>query len=81
MSAGLFLEKNDKKMLIVIALLIFVLGSDTIINQVSDFSIPQLISDFGVMLFCVFGIIVVISQFFILDCVKRKIGDQYSMPK
>jgi hypothetical protein len=78
MSTGLFLEKKDKNMLIVITILIFVLVSDTMINQVSDFLVPQLISNFGVGLFCAFAIIVGISQYFILDYVKRKIDDQYT---
>jgi hypothetical protein len=78
MSSGLFLEKKDKNMLIVITVLIFVLVSDTMINQVSDFLVPQLISNFGVGLFCAFAIIVGISQYFILDYVKRKIDDQYT---
>lgn len=58
--------------------MIFVLVSDTMINQVSDFMVPQLISDFGVALFCVFGVTAGISQYFILDYVKRKISYQYS---
>lgn len=78
MSTGLFLDKNDKNILIVVTILIFVLVSDTMINQVSDFLVPQLISDFGIVLFCIFGVIAGICQYFILDYVKRKIIYQYS---
>jgi hypothetical protein len=78
MSTGLFLEKNDRNMLVAITILIFVLISDTMINQVSDFLVPQLISDSGIALFCFFGVTAGISQFFILNYVKRKITNQYS---
>ena len=50
-----FWTKNDKNMLIVIAVVIFVLVvTDTMINQVADFLADQLISDFGVVLFVCF---------------------------
>ena len=77
MSTGLFLEKIDKNMLVVITILIFILVSDTMINQVSDFLVPQLISSFGVVLFCIFAVIAGISQYFILQYAKRKIDSQY----
>ncbi len=78
MSTGLFFEKNDKNMLIVITILIFVLVSDTMINQVSDFLAPQLVSNFGIALFAIFGLIIGISQFFILRYVKSKLSYMYS---
>jgi hypothetical protein len=78
MSTGLFLENVDRSMLIVLTILIFVLVSDTMINQVSDYLVPQLISDFGIGLFCVFGATVGIIQYFMLGYVKRKISYQYS---
>jgi hypothetical protein len=81
MSTDLFLEKNDKNMLIVIAVVIFVLLSDTMINQVADFLAPQLVSNFGVALFVVFAIIFGVTQYVILRYTMRKIAFMYSRSK
>ena len=74
MSTGLFLEKNDKNFLIVIAVVIFTLVTDTMINQVSDFLAPQLsFSNSGVILFVLFAIIFGITQYIVLRYTKAKI--------
>jgi len=78
MSTGLFLEKNDKNFLIVIAVIIFTLVTDTMINQVSDFLAPQLVSNFGIILFVLFAIIFGITQYFVLGYTKEKIAYMYS---
>lgn len=78
MSTGLFLKKNDRNFLIVIAVVIFTLVTDTMINQVSDFLAPQLISNFGVILFVLFAIIFGITQYFVLRYTKEKIAYMYS---
>ncbi|HEY7108331.1 MAG TPA: hypothetical protein VH415_02770 [Nitrososphaeraceae archaeon] len=77
MSSGLFLDKNDKNMLIVITILIFVLVSDTMINTVADFLSSQLISNFGIVLFVLFTLITGITQYFLLKYVKAKINYMY----
>lgn len=81
MSSGLFLERNDRVMLIVIAITIFVLVSDTMINQVSDYLAPQLVSGFGISLFTFFVIVFGISQYLILKYIKEKIGYMISNTK
>lgn len=81
MSSGLFLERNDRVMLIVIAITIFVLVSDTMINQVSDYLAPQLVSGFGISLFIFFVIVFGISQYLILKYIKEKIGYMISNTK
>ena len=48
------------------------------INQVSDFLAPQLVSNFGIALFVFFAIVSGIAQYFILQYAKRKIGYMYS---
>src|SRR5574341_176059 len=78
MSTSLFLEKNDKNMLVVFALVVFVLVSATMINQVSDFLAPQLISNFGIALFVFFAIVSGIAQYFILQYIRGKISYMYS---
>ena len=78
MSTSLFLEKNDKNFLIVIAVVIFTLVTDTMINQVSDFLAPQLVSNFGVALFVLFAIIFGITQYVVLRYTKKKIAYMYS---
>ena len=78
MSTGLFLEKNDKNFLIVIAVVIFTLVTDTMINQVSDFLAPQLVSNFGIALFVLFAIIFGITQYIVLRYTKKKIAYMYS---
>ena len=78
MSTSLFLEKNDKNFLIVIAVVIFTLVTDTMINQVSDFLAPQLVSNFGVALFVLFAIIFGITQYIVLRYTKKKIAYMYS---
>ena len=77
-STRLFETRYDKIMLIVITVIISVLLSDTMINQVSDFLAPQLISDFGIGMFCAFGIIFGITQYFILDYCRRSISYFFS---
>jgi hypothetical protein len=78
MSTGLFLEKNDKNMLVVITILIFVLVSDTMINTIADFLTSQLVSDFGIGLFVLFALITGLGQYFLLKYIKSKISYMYS---
>jgi hypothetical protein len=78
MSTALFSEKSDRYMLIVIAIVIFVLVSDTMINQVSDFLASQLVTNFGIALFVFFAIVSGIAQYFILQYIKGKISYMYS---
>src|SRR6266498_407505 len=78
MSTGLFLEKNDKNMLILIAMVIFVTVSDTMINQVADYLASQLVSEFGISLFIFFAIVFGFSQYILLRYIKRKIAYMYS---
>ena len=61
-------------MLMVIAIVISIGLTDTMINQVSDFLSSELISDFGIATFCISAIILGISQFIILRYVDRKIS-------
>ena len=75
--AGFSWEKKDKNILVVITILIFVLVSDTMINQVPDFLAPQTRFNFGIALFVIFGLIIGISQFFILRYVKSKVSYMY----
>jgi hypothetical protein len=77
MSTGLFTTKVDKNILVVIAVVIAVLTSDTMINTVADFLAPQLVSDFGIVLFILFAIIIGVSQYFILRYAKTKINYMY----
>lgn len=70
----LFEERSDMVVLMVIAIVISIALSDTMINQVSDFLASQLISDFGIATFCISAIILGISQFIILRYVDRKIS-------
>ena len=72
------MEKIDKNFLIVIAVVIFTLVTDTMINQVSDFLAPQLVSNFGVALFVLFAIIFGITQYILLHYTKKKIAYMYS---
>ena len=69
----LFEERSDMIMLMVIAIVISIGLTDTMINQVSDFLSSELISDFGIATFCISAIILGISQFIILRYVDRKI--------
>ena len=78
MSTGLFLEKNDKNMLVVITIIIFVLVSDTMINTIADFLTSQLVSDFGIGLFVLFALITGLGQYFLLKYIKTKIDYMYS---
>jgi hypothetical protein len=78
MSTSLFLSFLSKNMLVVIAIVISVLVSATMINQVSDFLAPQLVSNFGIALFVFFAIVSGIAQYFILQYIKGKIGYMYS---
>jgi hypothetical protein len=75
---SLFVTKQDRSIIVVMAVLISVLLTDTMINQVSDFLARQLTSNFGLITFIVFGAILGISQFFILKYVKQKISSLYS---
>jgi hypothetical protein len=70
----LFEERSDMIMLMVIAIVISIGLTDTMINQVSDFLSSELISDFGIATFCISAIILGISQFIILRYVDRKIS-------
>ena len=74
MSTGLFTTKDDKNILVVIAVVIAVITSDTMINTVADFLAPQLVSDFGIVRFVLFAIIIGVSQYFILRYAKTKIN-------
>lgn len=75
---SLFVTKQDRSIIVVMAVLISVLLTDTMINQVSDFLARQLTSNFGLITFIVFGAILGMSQFFILKYVKQKISSLYS---
>jgi hypothetical protein len=57
--------------IIVIATLIV----DTMINQVADFLIPQITSDFGIASFTVIVILSAIGQYFFLEFIKRKTSE------
>src|SRR6476659_912879 len=70
----LFEERSEMIMLMVIAIVISIGLTDTMINQVSDFLSSELISDFGIATFCISAIILGISQFIILRYVDRKIS-------
>jgi hypothetical protein len=70
----LFEARSDIVMLMVLAIVISIALTDTMINQVSDFLASQLISDFGIATFCISAIILGISQFIILRYVDRKIS-------
>jgi uncharacterized membrane-anchored protein len=70
----LFEERSDMIMLMVIAIVISIGLTDTMINQVSDFLSSELISDFGIATFCISAIILGISQFIVLRYVDRKIS-------
>jgi hypothetical protein len=58
---------------IVLSIVITMLITDTMINQVSDFLAPQLVSNFGISLFTSFVIIFGISQYFILSYTRKKL--------
>ena len=65
-------KKMTRTCLIVMAVVIFALVSDTMINQVSDFLAPQLISNFGVALFVLFAIIFGITQYIVLQLYQEE---------
>jgi C4-dicarboxylate transporter len=75
----LYEERSDMIVLMVIAIVISIGLTDTMINQVSDFLSYELISDFGIATFVCSAIILGISQFIILRYVDRKIS--YLPPK
>ncbi|MEP6576203.1 MAG: hypothetical protein ABJB85_07240 [Nitrososphaerota archaeon] len=63
---------------IVLPIVISMLITDTMINQVSDFLAPQLISNFGIALFTSFVVIFGISQYFILSYSRKKLRYRYA---
>lgn len=63
---------------IVLSIVITMLITDTMINQVSDFLAPQLVSNFGIALFTSFVIIFGISQYFILSYSRKKLRYHYT---
>jgi hypothetical protein len=48
---------------------------DTMINQVADFLVPQITSDFGIASFIVIVILSAIGQYFFLEFIKRKTSE------
>jgi hypothetical protein len=57
----------------IIAILILIV--DTMINQVADFLVPQITSDFGIASFIVIVILSAIGQYFLLEFIKRKTSE------
>ena len=68
----------DNTFAIVMPIVITMLITDTMINQVSDFLAPQLVSNFGISLFTSFVIIFGISQYFILSYTRKKLRSHYT---
>jgi len=48
---------------------------DTMINQVADFLVPQITSDFGIASFIVIVVLSAIGQYFFLEFIKRKTSE------
>src|SRR5262245_11630875 len=63
---------------IVLSIVIAMLITDTMINQVSDFLAPQLTTDFGIGLFTSFIIIFALSQYYLISYTMKKIRYHYS---
>jgi hypothetical protein len=49
--------------------------ADTMVNQVADFLVPQITSDFGIPSFTVIVILSAIGQYFFLEFIKRKTSE------
>ena len=62
----------NKRFSILVFILIATLSLDTMINQVADIIAPQARSFWGIVLFVIIACISIISQFFILQFVKKK---------
>ena len=70
------LGKADLKIFAAISIIaIASLIVDTTINQVADFLVPQITSDFGIASFFVIVILSAIGQYFFLEFIKRKTSE------
>jgi hypothetical protein len=64
------------KILVVVSVIAIVtLIVDTMINQVADFLVPQITSNFGIASFIVIVILAAIGQYFFLEFIKRKTSE------
>jgi hypothetical protein len=54
---------------------IVTLIADTMVNQVADFLVPQITSDFGIASFIVIVVLSAIGQYFFLEFIKRKTSE------
>ena len=68
----------EKVFAIVLPIVITMLIMDTMINQVSDYLAPELVSNFGTVIFTTFVIIFGISQYFILGYTRKKLSYHYT---
>ena len=68
----------EKAFAIVLPIVITMLITDTMINQVSDYLAPQLVSNLGIAIFTTFVIIFGISQYFILGYTRKKLRYHYT---
>jgi len=68
--------KAGMKLFVVISIIaIAILIVDTMINQVADFLVPQITSNFGIASFIVMMILSAIGQYFFLEFIKRKTSE------
>jgi hypothetical protein len=68
--------KAGMKLFAVISIIaIAILIVDTMINQVADFLVPQITSNFGIASFIVMMILSAIGQYFFLEFIKRKTSE------
>jgi hypothetical protein len=64
------------KILAVVSIIaIATLIADTMINQVADFLVPQITSNFGIASFIIIVILSAIGQYFFLEFIKRKTSE------
>jgi hypothetical protein len=62
---------NDRKLFIVLCVVVFFFGIETVLNQVSDFLIPQLTSFWGICLFMIVAGVYGVGSYFMLTFVNR----------
>ena len=68
--------KWNMKILTVISIIVIaILIVDTMVNQVADFLVPQITSDFGIASFIVIVILSAVGQYFFLEFIKRKTSE------
>jgi hypothetical protein len=75
---GIFSISSDRHMKIFALVSIIAIATlivDTMINQVADFLVPQITSDFGIASFTVIVILSAIGQYFFLEFIKRKTSE------